>query len=97
MSVKFIKFKCGDEIIGKIIKNDKKDVVTVENSLRIILTHEGMGTIPYLPFCKSSKHDFPATEILVMDDVDKEMEDRYNQNFSEIVIPSANASTIKLR
>lgn len=74
-SVKFVKLKSGDEFVAKVSSNDTS--LSFSNAVRLLPTQEGLGIIPLFPFCKEAVHTIPNSEVLLVLDLEKEIEDGY--------------------
>jgi len=92
MAVKLIKLTNGEELVGDL--TTKKDKLHIKNAAKFIISHEGIGMMPYLPLTTDKEIVIDASLLMLTADLDVEVLNGYNQKFgSGIVIPT---NTLKL-
>lgn len=84
--IKFIKLTSGDEFVAQTEIVEATESVSakikVTNPIRIGLAQDGSaGAVPFLPFCKSTTHEFDMKYVMLMDDVEESIDNFYKQQF----------------
>jgi hypothetical protein len=94
----------GDEIIASVkdyetkdsstdlsVSCDKKDLVSLKNPMKILITQQGLGMIPFLPFSKEgSSYEICKSNIICRTEPETEFYNEYISKFNGIVKPSLN-------
>ena len=92
MSVKAIKLKSGDELIGEI----SDDMERITNPIGLMHGNQGkMQMVPWFPISKERTFDLEALGVVALCDVIDELENSYNEMYSVIVKPDTNIKLIK--
>lgn len=86
-SVKIMKLIWGEEIVGTI-KSSKDDTYVLENVVKFVISGEGVGMVPWMPFAKPGSIHLPKSSVAVTAPLEEEIENAYNAQFGNIIVPS---------
>ena len=89
--IKIIRFITGEDVVADIEKKD--GIVILKQPHRLVLTQEGLGSIPLCPFAKSSQYEVATQNILFEADPEDQIRDSYADQIGAIVVPSKNILT----
>jgi len=93
MAVKFVKLTSGDEFVADVeLVGDK---LKIKKPIRFIIAHDGIGAMPFLPLCKSESHEIDSKLIMLMDDLEQEIYNAYQEKFGTGIVIATN-KTLKL-
>jgi hypothetical protein len=86
--IKIVKLITGEDVVADIeILEDK---VVMKNPQRFIMTQEGLGSIPLLPFSSDEKISVNMNHVVLIAEPDSEVKNGYNaQHGSGIVVASS--------
>lgn len=86
-NVKIMKLTWGEEIVATI-KSTKDDVYVLENAVRFIMSDNGVGMVPWMPFAKAGPIHLPKSSVALTAPLEEEIENAYNAQFSSLILPS---------
>lgn len=87
--IKIVKLVNGEDLISDI-KINESDVV-LKKPYKFVLTNEGIGSIPYMPFSKDEEYKISLNHILSIAEPEDDFRNAYNsQHGSGIVVPKNN-------
>jgi len=89
--IKLLRLITGEDIVSDIEK--KQDVVILKQPHRLILTQEGLGSMPLCPFAKSTTFEISLKNVLFEADPEPQLRDSYASQTGAIVIPSSDILT----
>lgn len=84
--IKLIRLITGEDIISDIDKKD--DVLVLKQPHRLILTQEGLGSMPLCPFAKSTNFEISLKNVLFEADPEPQIRDSYASQTGSIVVAS---------
>lgn len=84
--IKIVKLVSGEDVIAQIEK--KGDSVTLKNPHRLILSQQGLGSMPLCPFSKSSEYVLSNQSIIFECDPDDEISESYANQVGAILVPA---------
>lgn len=90
MSVKVVKLVTAEEVLGEVVSETEK-FLTLKNPVVVALqqTNDGrmaMGFLPFMPYV-SEPVKIPMDKVVVLEEVDDNMKNQYNNIFGGIVVP----------
>lgn len=89
--IKIVKFITGEDVVADIEKKD--GYLVLKQPYRLVLTQEGLGSIPLCPFAKNSEYEISLSHILYEADPEDEIRDSYAGQTGAIVVPSKSIVT----
>lgn len=89
--IKIVKFVTGEDVVADIEKKD--GYLVLKQPYRLVLTQEGLGSIPLCPFAKNSEYEISLSHILYEADPEDEIRDSYAGQTGAIVVPSKSIVT----
>ena len=86
MNIKCFKLASGEEVIGKIDKEDDQSVTLKSVASIIIMPGQvpgsyGLGLMPYLPYADAKDFTFSKRHVMVSFDPNTDMINNYNAKF----------------
>ena len=84
--IKIVKLASGEDVIAQIEK--KGDSVTLKSPHRLILSQQGLGSMPLCPFSKSSDYVVNAQNIIFECEPDDEISESYANQVGAILVPT---------
>lgn len=89
--IKLLRLVTGEDIISDIEK--KEGVVVLKSPHRLILTQEGLGSMPLCPFAKSTTYEIASSNILFEAEPEPQIRDSYASQTGSIVVASSDILT----
>lgn len=89
--IKLLRLVTGEDIVSEVEK--KEGVFLLKKPHRLILTQEGLGSMPLCPFAKNSEYEISANNVLFEAEPEAEIRDSYAAQTGAIVIASNNILT----
>lgn len=87
--IKLIKLITGEEIISNVTIEDNSMIL--KKPQKFMLTSEGLGSMPFMPFSKDETFKISLDHVLVIADPEDDFLNSYNaQHGSGIVVPKNN-------
>lgn len=84
--IKIVRLITGDDVIADVSK--KGDSVTLKQPHRLVLTQDGLGSIPLCPFAKNSEYEISLHNVLFEAEPEPQIRDSYASQVGAIVVPS---------
>lgn len=84
--IKIVRLVTGEDVIADVEK--KGDLVVLKQPHRLLLTQEGLGSMPLCPFAKTSEYELSVHNILFEAEPETQIRDSYATQVGAIVIPS---------
>lgn len=78
--LKYFKLTSGEDIIAELVEHNG-DTYKLKIPVRIMLTQQGPGMIPWLLFGKSTTCEINNKHVLTVVEADDEMKNAYNERF----------------
>ena len=94
MALKFVKLTNGEEFVADVEDGSKKGMIKIGNPIRFLIAPDGVGAIPYLPFCKNKDHEIDSKLVMLMDEVESEIYNAYQERFGTGIVLSTNSLKI---
>ncbi len=94
---RFIKLNNGEEIVASVTA--KGDKLELKNPVKFMMTHEGLGMMPFFPLCKEGPVLLDMNLVMLTMELDEEIYNAYQSKFGGIVLPTASqtaAANLKL-
>ena len=93
--IKILKLTTGEEVIADV--ENLSGEWALKNSIRLIISDQGVGMMPIAPFAKSDTVTLKDIHIMYQTDPDSELLNAYNSKYgSGIVIAGAGSSDLKI-
>jgi hypothetical protein len=83
--IRLVRLVTGEDVVSEIQK--KEGVVVFKNPHRLVLTKEGLGSMPLCPFCKDEVYEIAASNVLFDAEPQDEIRDSYAAQVGSIVVP----------
>ena len=98
MSLKLLRLKSGEDIIGDVQRESAEYIVIRNPAMLVPMGGQGqgmqMGMAPWMPFADQTDFEIPRDWLVVMSDVVQDIANNYNQIFgSGIVVPDIKVDT----
>lgn len=96
--IQFLKLVTGDELIAEttLPASVTDGVYTLKNPVRIAVTREGLGMMPFSLFVKEDSIKVKQEHVLFSGEPDDELRNAYNSKFgSGLVLPSSGMKIIE--
>lgn len=93
MNIKILKLVTGEDVVANIelIEEGGEKKVVMKQPQRFVMTQEGLGSIPLMPFASDDKFTISMNHVVLIAEPDTEVKNGYNaQHGSGIVVASAN-------
>ena len=84
--IKIFKLTTGEELIADVIPDGPS--WSLKNPVRLIISEQGVGMIPFAPFVESETVAIDNNHIIYQSNPDSEVLNAYNSKFGGLVIPS---------
>lgn len=90
--IKVVKLVTGEDVVADIeLKDDSSfgRVVILKNPQRFVVTSEGVGSMPLVPFSDDDKYTVSMNHVMLICEPDVNIKNGYNSQFgSGIVVPT---------
>jgi hypothetical protein len=89
--IKVVKLVTGEDVVAdiEIIDQSSGKVVVMKKPQRFMVTSEGVGSIPLVPFSNDETYTISFNHVLLIADPDPDIKNGYNSQFgSGIVLPN---------
>ena len=102
MSVKLLRIKSGEDIVGEIVRENEELIVISNPAILMPVSHSPgrqdqiqIGLAPWIPFSEEKEFKLPRDWILLTTIPAQDIVNNYNQIFgSGIVVPQVSAQTL---
>jgi len=85
--IKIIRLVSGEDIVSDIERNVTGEYI-LKKPQRLVVTREGLGSMPLCPFSKSEIYELSASHVLWEVEPDDEIRDSYAAATGSIVVAS---------
>ena len=88
--IKVVKLVTGEDVVAdiEIIDQSSGKVVVLKKPQRFMVTSEGVGSIPLVPFSSDESYTISYNHVLLIADPDPDIKNGYNSQFGNgIVVP----------
>jgi hypothetical protein len=87
MEIKILKLTSGEEIISQYSYKDGKYIL--KNPQKFMLTQEGIGSMPMMPFSSSETYEVDEKHVIFVCEPELEIRNVYNSKYgSGVVLPT---------
>ncbi len=86
--IKVIRLVGGDDVIAELTQNENS--FTFKNAQRLVMTPEGLGSMPFMLFSKDKEFVIKAEHILAIGEPDDEIRNSYSAQNGGIVLAKNN-------
>lgn len=90
--IKVVKLVTGEDVVADVEIKDESSgrVVILKNPQRFMVTSEGVGSIPLVPFSDDEKYIISMNHVVLICEPDINIKNGYNSQFgSGIVVPTS--------
>jgi len=85
--IKVVKLVTGEDVVADVECTPVS--IILKNPQRFMMTQEGIGSIPLVPFSSDSKYEINMNHVVLICEPDQDIKNGYNaQHGSGIVIPT---------
>lgn len=84
--IKILKLVTGDDIVSNVER--KGDMYVLNKPHRLVMTREGLGSMPFCPFAKTTEYSIEARNVLFEAEPEDEIRDSYATATGSIVLAS---------
>lgn len=89
--IKIIKLITGEDIISDVIVDEVNNKVLLKKPFRFMMTAEGIGSIPFVPFSKDEEYKISLNHVVAIAEPEDDFLNAYNsQHGSGIVVAKNN-------
>jgi len=91
--IKVVKLITGEDVVAdiEIVDQSSGKVVVLKKPQRFMVTSEGVGSIPLVPFSNDESYAISLSHVLLIADPDPDIKNGYNSQFGTgIVLPNKN-------
>lgn len=85
--IKLLRLVTGDDIVSDVEKRGDKYVLKKPH--RLVISREGLGSMPLCPFSKTNEYEIDSRNILFEAEPDDEIRDSYATATGSIVVASS--------
>jgi len=87
--IKLLKLTTGEEVIADV-EEAESNALALKNAVRLVLSQEGVGMMPFSPFTKSDTVSIDNQHVIFAEEPDDEVKNAYNSKFgSGLVVAPA--------
>lgn len=95
MKVLCVKLTTGEELASQV--EEKDGFYELKNPIRLLLTPQGISTMPFLPYCKDGiTVSIDKAHVMFTAELDLEVLNAYNQQYGSGIVLAAETPTFKL-
>lgn len=88
--IKVVKLVTGEDVVADIEYIDEGKNIILKKPQRFMVTAEGVGSIPFVPFSNDEKYTVSINHVILVADPDSDIKNGYNSQFgSGIVFPDS--------
>lgn len=88
--IKVVKLITGEDVVADIEYADEGRNIILKKPQRFMVTAEGVGSIPFVPFSNDEKYTVSVNHVILVADPDIDIKNGYNSQFgSGIVFPGS--------
>jgi hypothetical protein len=91
--IKVVKLVTGEDVVAdiEIVDESSGKVVVLKRPQRFMVTSEGVGSIPLVPFSNDEKYTISMNHVVLIAEPDADIKNGYNGQFGTgIVVPGNN-------
>lgn len=85
--IKLIRLVTGDDVVSNVER--KGDIYVLNKPHRLVMTREGLGSMPFCPFAKTTEYHIEARNVLFEAEPEDEIRDSYATATGSIVVASS--------
>jgi hypothetical protein len=89
--IRLLKLVTGDDIVSNVER--KGDVYVLNHPHRLVMTREGLGSMPLCPFAKTTEYHIEARNVLFEAEPEDEIRNSYASATGSIVVASSGLVT----
>jgi len=89
--IKIVRLTTGEDLIADVEK--KENHLLLKQPHRLLLTKEGLGSMPICPFSKNTEYEIPLQHILFEAEPENQIRDSYAEQVGAILLPTKNILT----
>lgn len=94
--IKVVKLVTGEDVVADIEMLENNTKVLMKAPQRFVMTQEGLGSIPLMPFSSDEKFTVSMNHVILIAEPDAEVKNGYNaQHGSGIVVASAGSKILR--
>lgn len=86
--IKILKLVGGDDVIAEVTEKD--DSIILKNAQRLLMTPEGLGSMPFMLFSKDKEFKIKLQHVLAIGEPDDEIRNSYSAQNGGIVLAKNN-------
>lgn len=87
--IKIVKLVTGEEVISEVEIKDNK--VILKNPYRFLMTQEGLGSMPLMPFSKDKEYSISINHVLFMANPEDDFLNSYNSQHGSGIVLAKNS------
>jgi hypothetical protein len=84
--IKLLKLATGEDVVSDVER--KGDTYVLKKPHRLVLSREGLGSMPLCPFAKSEQYEIAASHVVWEAEPETEIRDSYASATGSIVVAS---------
>ena len=85
--IKILRLVNGDDVVSNVER--KGEIYVLNKPHRLLMTREGLGSMPFCPFAKTTEYQIEARNVLFEADPEDEIRDSYATATGSIVIANS--------
>lgn len=87
-----VELSSGKQLVGETQFLESAEKFKIKNPVEIVLTQDGYGMYPYMPFTKNAEFTIPLFQVVTYGEVDSSMSAQYTNMFYQptIIEPDKN-------
>ncbi len=92
--IKVVKLVTGEDVVADVEFKDESTgrFVVLKNPQRFMVTSDGVGTIPLVPFSDDSSYTISMNHVILICDPDVNIKNGYNSQFGNGIVVPANSN-----
>jgi len=91
MSIKILRLVNGEDIVTQVER--KGEVFLLKKPHRLIISREGLASMPFCPFSKEEDYEISAQHVLFEAEPEDEIRNSYASQVGAIVLPNSGLLT----
>lgn len=89
--IKLLRLASGEDVVSDVER--KGDIYVLKKPHRLVLSREGLGSMPLCPFAKSEQYEIAATHVVWEAEAEDEIRNSYASATGSIVVAGSGIVT----
>lgn len=85
--IKLLRLVTGEDVVSDV--DVRGETYVLKKPHRLVMTREGLGSMPFCPFAKTTEYEIAARNVLFEAEPDDEIRNSYASATGAIVVPAS--------